>query len=69
MVECFARTIVAFESVAAALGSRTTVQDIDPNLRASWCGLYCGGSVAIQKELAEAARRWGVGWQAELFDW
>ena len=72
LVECFGRTIVGFENVAA--GSRDeaaakTVEEVEPALRASWCGLYCGGSKAIEKQLEKAARKWGVGWQAELFDW
>ena len=69
LASCFARTIIAFESAASGVASATTVEDVDPSLRASWCGLYCGGSKRIQDELAKAARKWGVGWQAELFDW
>ena len=66
--DVFKRIIVAFEGVAAGR-SLERVEDIDPALRDSWCGLYCGGSHNIQNMLAGAARKWGVGWQAELFDW
>ena len=69
LVECFERTIVAFESAALGNEDVTQVDDIDAKLRATWCGLYCGGSQKIQNELAKAARKFGVGWQAELFDW
>ena len=68
LVDVFAKTIVAFEGVAGSASAKS-VEQIDPALRVSWCGLYCGGSHAIQKQLAQAARKWGVGWQAELFDW
>ena len=93
--ECFARTLISFESIAAerasmdnqtraALQERRTsieskelsreevdasVKQIDASIRASWCGLYCGGSHTIKHLLKMAARDWGVGWQAELFDW
>jgi hypothetical protein len=69
LVECFSRTIVAFESAARGEEDVTDVNDIDAKLRATWCGLYCGGSPVIQNKLAKAARKFGVGWQAELFDW
>ena len=68
LVECFARTIIAFESAARGQDA-TEVEDIDSKMRASWCALYCGGSKRIETELSKAARKFGVGWQAELFDW
>ena len=69
LVECFSRTIIAFEGVASSQAPTTNVEEIHPALRASWCGLYCGGSFKIQAQLHSAAKKWGVGWQAELFDW
>ena len=81
LVEVFARTIKAFEGVAEASQSARgdsarggvnpvrSVEEIDPALRATWAGLYCGGSKKIENMLETAAKEWGVGWQAELFDW
>ena len=80
LVEVFARTIKAFEGVAEATSARgdsarggfspvRSVEEIDPALRATWAGLYCGGSKKIENMLETAAKEWGVGWQAELFDW
>ena len=69
LVECFARTILAFESVARGLTNVSKMDDVDASLRASWCGLYCGGSLAIENQLGRAAKKWGVGWQVERFDW
>ena len=69
LVECFERTIVAFESAALGDDRVTQASQIDAKIRATWCALYCGGSPAIQNELTKAARKFGVGWQAELFDW
>ena len=76
LIDCFSRTIIAFEDAARAPNLKQTdqnqvtrVQDVPAKLRATWCALYCGGSKQIQNELAGAARKFGVGWQAELFDW
>jgi hypothetical protein len=35
----------------------------------TWCLLYCGGSTFIRDELESFAKKKGIGWNCELFDW
>lgn len=64
--------ILTFEN-SAAQGSHKQlcdrVEDLPPQVRGSWCGLYCGGSTMIRDKLAASAKQYGIGWQVELFDW
>lgn len=63
-----AKHVVTFESSATGKEYKS-IETIPAHHRGSWCGLYCGGSHVIKDELAGAARKWGLGWQVELFDW
>jgi len=45
------------------------LNDIHKELRATWVALYCGGSTRIRDELAMFAKKSGIGWECELFDW
>jgi len=48
---------------------KVDIMKVDRHKRASWCGLYCGGSHVIMNELKKAAKDFGMGFDAELFDW
>ena len=46
-----------------------TMNDIPEYLLETWVLLYCGGSTRIRDELALFAKKSGIGWHSELFDW
>lgn len=60
-----------YEKSAAGIGEagELDLRTLDSEKRAAWCALYCGGSQAIKGQLSGCAKRLGIGFHAELFDW
>jgi len=68
-----ASVIVQYEIAAnderMSLRRITSMETIPPKARASWCVLYCGGSIFLKDKFKKFTKEWGIGWQSELFDW
>ena len=66
--ETIGSIIVQFEN-HLNVSSAASIDDIDDRNKASWCVLYCGGSLRIKNDLKEYSKKNYVGFQCELFDW
>lgn len=57
------------KSSALDIINQATIDVLEEEKLKAWCVLYCGGSVKIQGDLREYAKKVGIGFDSEKFDW